>query len=606
MLKKELTDVLKQTAYLLLAVLVLPASLLILKLTPRASFAAVFLPTFQIGLLFWALFLGASLFARERRQRAMEYVLTLPYSRLGLLGHLIVPRLIVLVFLYLLFWAAYGLWGASYAVMAAFGFSLIYISLFVVSLSLSPLLENFLALSLVALFASGAILWALFFLIWVAARARGIPAPWSILKGIGRSGGWSVGTLVPPLYVVASFALLLVPFITALVLSFRKFDARLSSSAKRYTKTLVPAFTVCSFLVFLLAIVSTSVRAREVYLTSDHKVVEFRPYGIEIRWQNKISKYALAVSSFTAVGDGNPFLYFWNFQELVQFDTTNGAVRPLFRYGKDGKDGRWLWRLWTYRGKVAFFSETGREGRLALVVFDENASPGKNIETIHCSHNPSQSEGTPILFGTGMGDGKRFWLIYFEQKEKHPFRLWEDGSIQDIFPEGRQDIRSLYYINDLILLFSNEAIEAYRDQGSRFELVRRAKENFSFYDAGLDTRILSQPRAREIHGKHGDKIARLDLETFEIEDIATLKTPVGAYVPAYFPERFYLVESDSKTRESRISSILNKSVRLLRALENFDPAWTGYRIDFRKEGIRLLRKNRIEFYAFPDLVRVRF
>ncbi|MCK4759111.1 MAG: hypothetical protein KAT69_03635, partial [Candidatus Aminicenantes bacterium] len=76
MLKKEISDVLKQTAIFIVFLFALPAFLVFTNIIvpePQPYFS-VFFPIFQFSLLFWAFFMGASLFSVEQGQRGMEYL----------------------------------------------------------------------------------------------------------------------------------------------------------------------------------------------------------------------------------------------------------------------------------------------------------------------------------------------------------------------------------------------------------------------------------------------------------------------------------------------------------------------------------------------------
>jgi len=108
MLKKEINDVLKQIVFFTAAVLLLPALLIITKIIPHQSYFSVFFPLFQFGLIFLAFFMGSSLFSLEHGQRGMEYLLSLPYSRLKLIGFKILPRLIAVMIFFVAFWILYN------------------------------------------------------------------------------------------------------------------------------------------------------------------------------------------------------------------------------------------------------------------------------------------------------------------------------------------------------------------------------------------------------------------------------------------------------------------------------------------------------------------
>ncbi|TFG74490.1 MAG: hypothetical protein E4H23_11930, partial [Chrysiogenales bacterium] len=99
-------------------------------------------------LLMFSMFLGLSPFAMDSKQKGMEYLLTLPYSRRRLLFIKLVPRLAAVVLFYGVFFLLYHSMGHD-----AFGsyfefFSLGYFALFFISFSFSTVHENFIVQSI--------------------------------------------------------------------------------------------------------------------------------------------------------------------------------------------------------------------------------------------------------------------------------------------------------------------------------------------------------------------------------------------------------------------------------------------------------------------------
>ena len=174
MLKKECSDVLKQTIFFILVILLLPAFLIITTIIPNQSYLSVFFPIFQFGLLFWAFFMGSSLFSVERGQQGMEYLLSLPFSRHQLIGLKTLPRLIAVLVFFLAFFILYRSIGEDVAALSLVTFTLIYFSLFLIALSSSSSSDNFLVLFFVSLFSLFIYLGLLFLVFWVTLQIKGV------------------------------------------------------------------------------------------------------------------------------------------------------------------------------------------------------------------------------------------------------------------------------------------------------------------------------------------------------------------------------------------------------------------------------------------------
>ncbi|MBN2245373.1 MAG: hypothetical protein JW755_05975, partial [Candidatus Aminicenantes bacterium] len=223
MLKKEFKDVLKQSLFFIITIVATPAFLLLAKIITGMSFMSLFFPVFQFGLLFFGLFLGVSLFSLERGQRGMEYLLSLPFSRLKLLGLKVLPRLCAVIFFYVVHWLINQNGGSDYAALSVLSFSIQYFFLFLIAFSLSAASDNFIVLTISAGFIMF-ILLSLFYFIYHFVI---------MLKYGSDLGAFSFGDLfiaeadlniLPQLLITA--VVLVLPFIITHILCFRKFDIR--------------------------------------------------------------------------------------------------------------------------------------------------------------------------------------------------------------------------------------------------------------------------------------------------------------------------------------------------------------------------------------------
>jgi len=134
----ELKRVLTEGAVIFLVVAVLFMGIL------TTRYDVYLVPALEIFLLLYASFTGWSLFERERSEGAMEYVLAQPISRSRLFLVKFIPRLLMVLLLYTVFWSMYHLF-TPYTIISPLDFLVIYITFFLVSLSFSICLKSFIS-----------------------------------------------------------------------------------------------------------------------------------------------------------------------------------------------------------------------------------------------------------------------------------------------------------------------------------------------------------------------------------------------------------------------------------------------------------------------------
>jgi hypothetical protein len=608
MFRKELADVLKQTFWFLAAALIIPAIPLVMKFI-KGSYLSIFFPVFQAGLLFWALFLGASFFGRERGQRAQEYALSLPFSRLGLLAGISLPRLIVLVALWKVYVGLSQGWGSSYPALALLGFSLIYFSLFAVSLSLSPLIENFLVLAIVSMGLCGLLGYSLFLIFSRAIRIEGfayyakVLFIEEVLAGIRSS---------PVLAFIFIVFLLILPFMIALIMSFRKFDLRPSRVfLKRYALAFFATFILVIPGVILIGLNAFSFEKnfRSYYLTSGQTLVEFGYKRYRIYRPDTVLRGKLSLWDYSGPLENGTDLYvFTLYNDLVRLDTTDGTARTLYSFARDISG---FWNSWTYDGKIAFFSpartlpspDGGKS--ISLIVVEPAEKGAEILHRVPLDSKVIPKHAFPRIFGTGVRESRRFWLIDFAGRTKMPIRLWEDGKIEEIGGNEAGLVQSSFFVNGLVLLSDGEGMTLYRDGRNGFEPIKRIDTELNF-DTPFQDQTIDPAPVKAIFGKCKDKIARLDLETYEVRDIAPIQPVQGAWIYAIFPERFYLVQRNDDARTLRISILNENGATLLREIKDVYVKSKGYTYKIQRHGIIVPREKKIEVYAFPDLKELRF
>lgn len=123
----------------IIIVLVLVGLLVAILTTDQDDYLA---PVFEIFLLLYASFTGWSVFDKERNEGAMEYLLSLPVSRIRLLLIKLMPRVVSVGLMLVFYMVLYNRFEFP-SQLTVPDFSIFYITFFLVSLSLSLSLKSF-------------------------------------------------------------------------------------------------------------------------------------------------------------------------------------------------------------------------------------------------------------------------------------------------------------------------------------------------------------------------------------------------------------------------------------------------------------------------------
>lgn len=592
MLRKEIRDVLIQSAWFSATVVAIPAFLTLFLEEP---FFDIFFPAFQFGLLFWALFLGNFLFFLERGQGGLEYMFSLPYSRLQLVGKKILPRTVAAALFFVIHLIIYNNGGENAAAFPLLILSLCFVSLFVIGFSLCAVSENFVVSSLAA---------GISFLIMgdlaYSALRLGI-----MLKGFELRGFFDIAEGYSPGYffLCLSVLVLLAAFPLAFFLSARHLDirpaARFNWVFLKRLGGLLPAVFIISTLITFLGFKEFFV---SYYLTRSHQLIESR--GNRVRIFNgetfrDLERVRPVFSFFYAIeADGRLFIeagledkpYPGN---IIAIDLENGAVKPLYnneigiRHGF-WKDGRELLAL----------EKAGRQEGLVLARIDIDTGEVIRLPIEHPSLSdlPQNMGYRFLLIGADSLEGRRFWLLASERPWKHPLlQVWEDGAVSDlgIFPRMPQ------LLNHLLFVPREDRVDIYRISEQGLEPA----ETFP----GELMRLWPLPRdlarpVRRLFGKlHGNQPVMLDLDDFSW-------TPMEGSPDRIFSNDygdFYLSERSDGVVKFWIWK--NGTFQFIQKIPGGNPdSIEGKRVRFRGNGIMLRYKGRLKVYGFPDLKELIF
>ncbi len=251
MLRKEIQWALKQLLFFLAVVVGIS---LVIKIVVKdvGSYMEVFYLTYQFLLTWFGAFMGLSLFLTDKRQRAEDYVFSLPFSRLRLLGIKALPRLTVVVIIYLIFLGFY-LGGVEGLILKEtfFTISWLYWLVFVMTLSFSASWDSYMKVGGIALLGTIFFLLLLYFSVQLAFLLKGL-RPQSLAWGIMERwySDFSRG-LVPSLVV---YIFLLIPYLLSFFLTFKKWGTYSKENYnKSYFKLFLPLIAVGFILYTLFA-----------------------------------------------------------------------------------------------------------------------------------------------------------------------------------------------------------------------------------------------------------------------------------------------------------------------------------------------------------------
>ena len=204
MFKKEALDALKREMECLAFLGAIPVAFLFDKFFLKINweFIAIFQWVFIATIIIYTLYAGASIFQSEKRDRAFEYLFSLPISRIKIIHFKFSPRLIVLLILTLISGLFFDVSIYSYGITFFF---LFFISAFL-SININSVVINLAGVS---------ILYVLFNFLWQ------ILMNFSFMHGLESRGVWII-----PAFQLLAAVLILIPTGTAFWLTFKKMDVK--------------------------------------------------------------------------------------------------------------------------------------------------------------------------------------------------------------------------------------------------------------------------------------------------------------------------------------------------------------------------------------------
>ena len=614
MLRKECRDILIQSFFFAIAMAALPAVIFLTRLIPHQPYIAIFVPSFQSGLLFWALFMGVSLFSSERGQKGMEYLLSLPYSRLKLLGLKVLPRFCSILFFYLVFIAIYFQGGRDYVALALFSLSFLYFVLFFIALCFSALSDNFLVLSMVSLFALVVFNEVFFLIPWLIMRGEGITEySWSEISSTFLQLEWTAESWLSfPILILAAL-FLLIPLGLAMLVSFKKFDVRPSKIfGRRFFKILAPLLIVGILCAALTVWIGIDRGPKDFYLTRDQKLIETTYLYTKIYNQDKVAK--LKTHFFPYYNwDDPPYLYYFDWGNgLIRLNTATVATEMIYQEPPVPRHRYWSFSSrFKYKNTIAFFEPARGPDEILLVLIDADT---KNVTRIPFKHDFFRGSDAPRILDSAVREGKRSWLVFFHYSTKPPLRLWEDGHVDNLeYKDKILDKSSAEYFRDMLFLSNTGGVTILKEKDGAFVAVKKIpREESPWYWMWMWIRFLDYGDAAQIkesYGKIKDRMVRFDMETLGVEDIGEWKKIKDGYrINLHFlpPNAFYYTEANSRERTIKVFKLEGSQKILLKTFENFDVQQQRSQFDILEGGILLQRGKKVQVYRLPDFQEIKY
>ena len=609
MLKKEINDVLKQTLFFVLIILLLPAFLVLTKIYPDPSYLNAFFPVFQFGLFFWAFFMGASLFSVERGQNGMEYLLSLPLSRYKLMGLKVSPRFINILIFYGIYLILYLGTGISCAGLSLICFSFIYFSLYFISISFSASLENFLVHFIATFLFLFFILGLEYSLFWLTIKIKGY------IYFTQEITPFITGNLEPftITYIIITGICLLLPFLAAFTLSIKKFDIKPPRvHNRRFLKFFAPLFILGLLVSFFLAQQIIHIGYSDYYLTQDHILIEYNAYfGFRIYDSEKVHKIKGQYNYFSPFAENDSCVFAKADDSILRIDTSDFKVETLYESLKQ----RHLFSPQKSGNNIAFleYSEKDSERSEWQVVFLDISSKKESKFSPDFDSLALKNLWVYNLLGVDTFESKEFWLLYsWSHKKNQVFQLWQDGTLESIKKTQHHPL----YISPFLITYTDKDILISKYEEGRFETIQKIpnEKGYQFMGTGYRPWFWSEEKnkmsIKEIYGmippsnkESGEHTicARLDLETFELEELYD----VNGWPYCFGAGECYFEEKNIQDGTLSIYRLDDSQIKLLRKFNlSFENTFHPYEIF--KSGIVIKKGKKVKVYAFPDLKEIKY
>ncbi len=615
MLIKEIKEIIKQTFFLLGVLFVYLVILYPLQLRSDAefSFFEYFQIFYQIFIFVFSFFMGISLFSYEIRNGGFEYMLTFPVSRTKILLTKIIPRLAMLIMLYLGYLILLGLSATEPFVIPPDLFNSLYFSLFFISTSFSVLRGNFVANSLLTMF---------MFTIFILA---GNTVAWFVITkyfgGVGFKMSIFVTGIGSPLAknsinILSVF--LALPFVVSLFYGFKRYDIRISGKyAKRFFLMFIPMILIGMLVSYFILDSSVKTPYSTHYITRDGIVIKHTYRGTSVvcgAVKRELPDFFPYPGNFYERED-SVYLLTWNWKDdptgnIVKFETDFSKFKIIYTPPEGLNPGL---KLYGFLNTIVFLEHkggkySGNKTKENQIVFLETKSGEiKRVKFPFDSFN---------LIGVAETYNRRVWIGYYIVREGVTvYTIDGSGNTKNIL---RSTNTPLFINNELITFNKNNLIFG-RFTNSGYEEFKRidlkGRVIFPFY---LNTSDLNTKAMKYLYGKVRKRI-NYDPEV-EKDPIEFISIDLNNYDLKRFKNGsmkrgflFYIFTGDTvfekfnDNGDIELDSIFKMDGQNMILLKNFKEQGKLVRKDFRHIGSGFMtgKGEDRKFYKYPDLKEIK-
>ncbi len=621
MLKKEVKEVIKQLLVFMVIAAVMPIPvLLVSKMFGSAlSYGEVFFFVYQVGLLILSVFMGTSLFSRDLGDGGMEYLLTLPYSRLQLLAIKLVPRFLAVLAAFVLYVLLLSITGMSpettdaVPLLSTGSVFFLGICLFIIGVPFSITRGSIVISALATLFAFVVYLGIIHLFYPTALLLKGLEIYY--LHSLFRPS-WDL-----PGYLWFSAAALLLGSLTAFIYAFKGFNLGPARRViKRYLEVFIPVFVIVVAVSLVWADRELGTSRRFYYLTDSQQLVESNDLSAKIYDSTGVKEIDMGGFYWAYFGaEKDHCLYSIHGSryedKILRLYLRDPAYKVEEVYQLRGNASIHYRGFNTYKDTIAFLEKRREHYQRIyyLVVLHPDTGTFKKTQL----YGHSRVDIYPDVIGAGEMSGKQFWLVYFStHRGLDVVRIWEDGHKENL---GITNIKPVY-VNGMLITGDKKSLTINKVTPEGLEVIkthpgadmlsfpfnRRNLEHFPvkelyFY---VGSRDHTKPFLRE-------NLLRLDLETLELEQTK----PAGEIKNGFFsyshPNTWYYISVDPNSTYGRL--ILKKLYRVKQGkpqlIKEFEPDVFSWPRDFFgifNTGIVLRREGKITVYSLPGLEEIEF
>ncbi len=598
MLKKEFNEILRQSLFFVCIVVGASVLLSILSLVFgwSVTFGEFLAGVYSVGTGIFAMVTGVTLFAMERKQGGIEYLLTLPLSRTRLLWAKVLPRfatLAVFSLLYLpLLYVVTGGKGADAVPVLPplYVFYAVFV-LFFLSVSLSASHDN------VVLLLIGV---AFIFIVHISLIVEGFQS--MLWKGFTR-----MLFLKAPHIAVLGIVGLVLPFIVPFVLSFKRFDIHpVKRFNGKFLKLFIPLIIVGGLFSVIYTYGISETGHKTYYLTKEHKLIESDWFSARLHHKDggdttELDSPFRAYYSELIELDGYIYTRDYSRQKIrmLRLNPDTGEVENVYDFM--GRTSFYARGYWFFGKTLAFFEGDRYRDKTNLVLLNVDT---KAFKTIELTGKIPVKKQRLWLFGTDEIDGKRFWLLASERSRKYPvFRVWEDGTIEKL----GMTVKKPEYAKGMLITLDDEGMIFSKLTAEGMEEIKRAAsgKNVFFHRFWSGRPDLSNTPRKEIYGvrfgKERHTLMRVDLETLDVTKV----TEAAGRFRWFSPDECYLFSDYGKPGKLyRVQR--DGQLKMLRDFTGFDGSKWGHRFNLSKYGVIVREGDNVSVYAFPELKELTF